>query len=94
MSARHGSGTSRPALLAGAAAVSAAAGQPGVTGLIEGNPSQLLFQAIGVVATALWCAVATWATLKVVDALVGLRLSPEQDREGLALALHGETVGL
>jgi Amt family ammonium transporter len=93
----HGVGGSLGTLLTGvfaAASVSAAAGQPGVAGLIEGHPSQLLSQAIGVVATALWCAVGTWAILKVVDALVGLRVTPEQEREGLDLALHGETVGI
>ncbi len=44
--------------------------------------------------TIVWCTVGTWITLKIVDALVGLRVRPEQEREGLDLALHGEAMGL
>jgi Amt family ammonium transporter len=93
----HGVGGALGTLLAGVfatASVSAAAGQAGVSGLLEGRPSQLVAQAIGVAATAVWCAVGTWATLKIVDAVVGLRVNPDQEREGLDLALHGESIGL
>jgi Amt family ammonium transporter len=84
-------------LLAGVfatAAVSASATSPGVAGLLEGNAAQLGAQAIGVVVTVVWCAVGTWIALRIVDAVVGLRVSPEQEREGLDVALHGEAMGL
>ncbi len=93
----HGVGGALGTLLAGvfaAASVSAAGGEAGVSGLLEGNPRQLLVQAIGVGVTVLWCAVGTWITLKIVDALVGLRVGAEQEREGLDVALHGEAMGL
>jgi Amt family ammonium transporter len=93
----HGVGGALGTLLAGvfaAASVSAAGGEAGVSGLLEGNPSQLLAQAIGVGVTVLWCAIGTWITLKLVDALVGLRVGAEQEREGLDVALHGEAMGI
>jgi Amt family ammonium transporter len=52
--------------------------------------AQVGVQALGVVVAALWCAVATWIILKLVGALVGLRVSEEQEAEGLDLAQHGE----
>ena len=93
----HGVGGILGTLLAGVfatASVSAAGGDPGISGLLEGNPRQFLAQAIGVGVTILWCAVGTWITLKIVDALVGLRVGAEQEREGLDVALHGEAMGL
>jgi Amt family ammonium transporter len=39
-----------------------------------------------------WCAVATFVILKVVDALIGLRVTGEEEVEGLDINLHGETV--
>jgi Amt family ammonium transporter len=93
----HGVGGALGTLLTGVfatAALSAAGGQAGVSGLLEGAPSQLLAQAIGVGVTILWCGVGTWVTLRIVDALVGLRVRAEQEREGLDLALHGEAMGL
>jgi Amt family ammonium transporter len=93
----HGVGGALGTLLAGVfatAAVSASAASPGVAGLLEGNAAQLGAQAIGVLVTVVWCAVGTWIALRVVDAVVGLRVSPEQEREGLDVALHGEAMGL
>jgi Amt family ammonium transporter len=52
--------------------------------------SQLAVQALGVFAAAAWCAIATLVILKVIDAALGLRVSEDQEREGLDLALHGE----
>jgi Amt family ammonium transporter len=93
----HGVGGILGTLLAGVfatASVSAAGGEPGISGLLEGNPRQFLAQAIGVGVTILWCAVGTWISLKIVDAFIGLRVSAEQEREGLDVALHGEAMGL
>ncbi|MCC6305854.1 MAG: ammonium transporter [Rhodobacteraceae bacterium] len=51
---------------------------------------QLLAQALGVGVTVLWSAVASLVLYLVVDTLVGLRVSPEAEREGLDLTAHGE----
>jgi len=51
---------------------------------------QVSVQALGVAAVGGWCAALTWLLLKVIDATVGLRVSEEQESEGLDLALHGE----
>ncbi len=52
--------------------------------------SQVTTQVIGVLTVAAWCALATWVILKVLDATLGLRVSEEQESEGLDLAQHGE----
>jgi Amt family ammonium transporter len=39
-----------------------------------------------------WAAIATFVILKVIDWTIGLRVDEEAEREGLDLALHGETV--
>jgi Amt family ammonium transporter len=64
----------------------------GGAGYAEGMTlaSQLGVQVVGIVAAVAWCALATWVILKVVDAVVGLRVSGEQETEGLDLASHGE----
>ena len=51
---------------------------------------QVGVQAIGVLATALWCAAITWVLLKLLDATVGLRVAEEHEVEGLDLGSHGE----
>jgi Amt family ammonium transporter len=92
----HGVGGVLGVLLAGVfatGAVSATAASPeGLRGLIDGNAGQLGIQAIGVVVTVAWCAIATWGILKLIDAVTGLRVDPDQEREGLDLALHGESL--
>jgi len=55
-----------------------------------GIGAQLVTQTIGALATAAWCAVATFAILKLVDVTLKLRVSPEQETEGLDIALHEE----
>ncbi len=45
---------------------------------------------LGVAATAAWCGGVTWVILKLIDATLGLRVSEEQESEGLDLAQHGE----
>jgi ammonium transporter, Amt family len=52
--------------------------------------SQLGVQALGIGVTMLWCGVVTWLLLKVLDLTLGLRVSEEQESEGLDLAEHGE----
>jgi ammonium transporter, Amt family len=53
--------------------------------------SQLLIQLEGVVITMVWSSVVAFIAFKIVDMLVGLRVSEEDEREGLDIASHGET---
>jgi Amt family ammonium transporter len=77
------------ALLTGVFAVKAIGGTAGV---LEGNPGQLVTQAYGIICTLVYDAIATFIILKVVDAVIGLRVADEDERDGLDLALHGEAV--
>jgi Amt family ammonium transporter len=91
----HGVGGVLGTLLAGVfatASISASNGEAGISGLIEGNAVQLAIQAVGVVLVTAWCALGSFAALKIVDSLVGLRVSPDDERQGLDLALHGESL--
>ncbi len=51
---------------------------------------QLYVQVIGVAAVVAWSVILTYIVLKLVDAIVGLRVSPEKETEGLDLSDHGE----
>ncbi|MCU7816489.1 MAG: hypothetical protein KZQ81_15135, partial [Candidatus Thiodiazotropha sp. (ex Rostrolucina anterorostrata)] len=57
---------------------------------IETMGGQLYVQFIGVIATIAFTAVATFAILKLVDLLLGLRVNHEQEIEGLDIVLHEE----
>jgi ammonium transporter, Amt family len=52
--------------------------------------TQVINQLKGVALTIVWCGVGSFILYKVVDILVGLRASVEQEREGLDLSDHGE----
>ncbi len=52
--------------------------------------SQVWKQFVGVAATVIYCAIATFIILKVIDVIMGLRVSDEQETEGLDLASHDE----
>jgi len=62
-------------------------------GLAEGVTigGQLLTQLTGILAVGIYTAVLTWILLKVAGALVGLRVTPEQETEGLDVVLHNES---
>jgi Amt family ammonium transporter len=77
------------ALLTGVFAVEAIGG---TAGLLEGNPGQVLTQLYGIVATIVWCAVASFVILIIVNILVGVRVSQAVEVEGLDINLHGEVV--
>ncbi|MEQ1793562.1 MAG: ammonium transporter [Nitrospira sp.] len=62
----------------------------GADGLFYGNAAQFGIQAVMVVAVAAFSVVGTWLILKVVDASVGLRVSPEDESTGLDLSQHDE----
>ena len=64
----------------------------GPVGLVDGNAGQIVTQLYGVVVIGMFCAVATWVILKIVDAMVGLRVTRDEEVEGLDTALHGERV--
>jgi len=85
----HGVGGALGALLTGVFAVKAIGGTAGV---LEGNIGQIWIQAEGVLYTFVYCGVVTFIILKVVDMIVGLRVSKEVEVEGLDINLHGETV--
>lgn len=52
--------------------------------------SQVGSQLIGVALVAGWCALVTWLLLKLIDMSLGLRVTDEEENEGLDLASHGE----
>ncbi len=62
----------------------------GGRGLQVSMAEQLVTQLIGVAATIAWCAAVTFVILKVIDRVVGLRVSAEEETEGLDLAQHDE----
>jgi Amt family ammonium transporter len=87
----HGVGGITGAILTGVFAVESVGGT-GKAGLIDGNPGQVMIQIEGIAVTAIYCAVATYIILKVIDVVMGLRVSDEQEVNGLDIELHGETV--
>lgn len=62
----------------------------GVQGLLFGNPKQLGIQAIVAVVTAVFTFVGSVIILKIVDAIVGLRVPVEDEHRGLDLSQHEE----
>ena len=85
----HAIGGILGALLTGVFAVKAIGGTAGV---LEGNAAQFLIQAKGVAVTIGYDAVVSFVLLKIVDMVIGLRVTEEQEREGLDISLHGEQV--
>ena len=67
-----------------------AAESMGGLGLDVSIVTQLGIQLTGIIATALWCGVVSYVLLKLLDATIGLRVTDEQETEGLDLVLHDE----
>jgi Amt family ammonium transporter len=91
----HGVGGITGTLLTGVfavAAVSATTDAAGVSGLLEGNPGQVLTQAYGVAVTIVWCGAVTFVLLKIIGFLVPLRVTQQQEVEGLDITQHGEAL--
>ena len=84
----HGVGGMLGTLLAGVFVVSGLGG----AGLAEGVTmgAQVGVQLTGIIATIVWTAVATFVSLKLVDMLLGLRVSEEEETEGLDINQHDE----
>lgn len=78
----HGVGGLIGAILTGVFAVKEIGG-------VEGS---VMTQTVGALATAVYCAIVTFVLLKIIDAVMGLRVSEEEEREGLDVALHGERI--
>ncbi|MDY6010813.1 MAG: ammonium transporter [Duodenibacillus sp.] len=83
----HGVGGIVGALLTGVFASSAVTGS-------EMNPvlTQVGIQAASVLATLVYAGVMSWLLLKLIDLAMGLRVTIDEERQGLDLALHGERV--
>jgi len=86
----HGLGGTWGALATGLFA-STAVNPNAANGLFFGNPHQLWIQFISVIASMAFAFVMTLIILKVVDAVVGLRVSEEDEVKGLDISLHNET---
>jgi Amt family ammonium transporter len=84
----HGVGGVFGALATGVLATSAV--QASFKGLIDGNAGQVVTQIIAVAATIAYAVVATFAIVKVVDGILGIRITARQEELGLDLAVHGE----
>ena len=87
----HGVGGALGALLTGVFANSAI-NPAGKGWLFDGNFAQIPIQLADIGITFVWCAVGTFIILKVIDMVIGLRVSREIEIEGLDINLHGETV--
>ncbi len=89
----HGAGGTLGAILTGlfaTSAINAAFGKGVATGVVDGHWGQLLNQAAGVAIAWVLSIVGTLILLFVVDRVMGLRLSPEDEAAGMDLSQHGE----
>jgi Amt family ammonium transporter len=91
----HGAGGTLGAILTGVFATNAINNAPinGKViplGLVDGNPGQILNQAIGVAIAIALAAVGTLVILKICDVLIGVRVEHEGEETGLDLSQHGE----
>lgn len=85
----HGVGGTWGALATGLFAT-VAANSAGANGLLYGNPQQLLIQVIGVGSSWAYSFIMTCVILKVIDIVIGLRVKPEEEEQGLDISHHGE----
>ena len=86
----HGVGGILGALLTGVFAQKAI-NADGADGLLAGNPGQFAKQVAGVLVAGAYSAAVTWAILKAVDKTLGLRVSTDEEMEGLDETQHGES---
>jgi Amt family ammonium transporter len=93
----HGAGGTLGAILTGVFATSFindglkdAAGKAQPLGLVDGNAGQVLNQAMGVAISWVLAIVGTFLILKIVDATIGVRVTKEQEGDGLDLSMHNE----
>ena len=62
----------------------------GANGLFFGNPGQLWIQIVSAVTTMVFAFIMTFIILKIIDGLIGLRISEEEEVKGLDISLHNE----
>src|ERR1700686_53352 len=93
----HGAGGTVGAILTGVFATSAindglkdANGKVLPLGLVDGVPGQVFNQAIGVAISWILAIVGTLIILKICDVILGVRVTPDQELEGLDVSMHGE----
>jgi Amt family ammonium transporter len=93
----HGIGGTLGAILTGVFATSAvndglkdSAGKVLPLGLVDGVPGQVFNQAIGVAISWILAIVGTLIILKICDVILGVRVAPDQELEGLDVSMHGE----
>jgi ammonium transporter, Amt family len=84
----HGVGGAFGAIATGIFATTAV--QQAYSGLIDGNAGQVATQLLAVGATITYAVVATFVIIKVVDAILGIRVPSIQEEAGLDMAVHGE----
>ena len=86
----HGIGGIVGAILTGVFVSTSFGGAGFAEGMTMG--SQIFVQIKAILATIVYCGVATFVILKLVDVVLGLRVSEEEEREGLDITSHGEQV--
>jgi Amt family ammonium transporter len=93
----HGAGGTVGAILTGIFATSAvndslkdSTGKVLPLGLVDGVPGQVFNQAIGVAISWALAIVGTLIILKICDVILGVRVTPDQELEGLDVSMHGE----
>lgn len=87
----HGVGGTLGAILTGVFATAAVVpGKDSAVGLLEGNSGQVINQAVGVAASIAIAVVGSLILLKVIDAVIGLRVSQQDELQGLDVSQHGE----
>jgi Amt family ammonium transporter len=86
----HGLGGTWGALATGLFA-SKAVNSAGSDGLFFGNPGQLAVQCVSVIVTMVFAFFMTLIIVKIVDILVGIRVSEEEEERGMDVSLHDET---
>jgi len=67
-----------------------ASGKVRASGVLEGNVHQILNQCVGIAIAWALAIVGTLVILKIVDVVIGLRLSEDHENQGLDLSQHGE----
>jgi Amt family ammonium transporter len=84
----HGVGGVFGAVATGVLATSAV--QASYKGLIDGNAGQVGIQLVAVGATIAYAVIATFVIVKLVDLVLGIRISAKDEELGIDLAVHGE----
>jgi Amt family ammonium transporter len=80
------------AILTGVFATAAITGADAPLGAIDGNWAQVWLQVKGVLVTIVYCGIGTFILLMLTKLIMGLRVTPQEEVEGLDISLHGETV--